>query len=208
MWLIHLSRKEKNPSMPFRSLLTISVVLLLFSSTSHALTPEAKSRIHFQRGMSAFELGKFKKALSEYYEAYALTPLPGFLFNIGQCHRNLGNYHKAIFTFRLFLKKVPETDKRDAVEALIRELEAKLQAEQAQPTKVPVYVPEEKIASLPAPPPPPPPAPDPWYKSIHTKWWFWTGLAVVATGVTLGAYYGSRSSLPDSDFPVVDVSRN
>jgi len=38
-------------------------------------------------------------ALVDYQAAYDAEPLPAFLFNIGQCHKNLAHYEKAIFFF-------------------------------------------------------------------------------------------------------------
>ena len=45
---------------------------------------------HYERGEKLFALGKFSDALDEYQKAFDAKPLPGFLFNIGQCYRNLG----------------------------------------------------------------------------------------------------------------------
>ena len=65
-------------------------------------------------GEKLFALGKFDEALDEYQKAYDAKPLPDFLFNIGQCHRNLGDYEAAIFSFKKFLKLDPEAPNRDA----------------------------------------------------------------------------------------------
>ena len=55
-----------------------------------------------------FALGKFDDALDEYQKAFDAKPMPDFLFNIGQCYRNLGDYQQAIFSFKKYLKLEPD----------------------------------------------------------------------------------------------------
>src|SRR5688572_8188229 len=83
------------------------------------------ARHHFQKGEKLFALGRFDEALDQYEQAFEARPLPAFLFNIGQCHRNLGNFEQAIFSFRKYLRQLPDADNREAVEALIDELAAR-----------------------------------------------------------------------------------
>jgi tetratricopeptide (TPR) repeat protein len=186
--------------------LAIGAALLTLGIATPALgsDAEAEARVHFQKGMAAFELGKFQEALAEYERAYELAPLPGFLFNIGQCHRNLGNHAKAIFSFRLYLRKKPEARNREAVGTLISELEAKQRAEaRRKKARVPVFVPESRPV---VPPPPPPPPPTPVYK----RWWLWTLVVAAAGGAAVGIYFAARpreASIPESDFPPIVVSR-
>jgi tetratricopeptide (TPR) repeat protein len=164
---------------------------------------QAQAKLHFQRGMAAFELGNFQEALDEYERAYQIAPLPGFLFNIGQCHRNLGNLRKAVFSFRLYLRKRPDAKNREAVQTLIRELEAKIDAERAAAKlRVPVYVAPPDDGKRPPRRLPPPP--------IYKRWWFWTGIAAALGGGAVGIYFGTRTreaAVPDSYFPVLDLSR-
>jgi tetratricopeptide (TPR) repeat protein len=155
--------------------------------------------------MAAFELGNFREALEEYERAYQIAPLPGFLFNIGQCHRNLGNLKKAVFSFRHYLRKKPEARNREAVMTLIRELEARIEADRQRADSVPVYI-------RPKDPPPPkrPRRPVP----VYQRGWFWpvlvTSILVVGGGAATGIYFGTRSKgpdLPTADFPPIDFSR-
>src|SRR6266511_1256884 len=62
-----------------------------------------RAQTHFKKGEKLFALGRFEDALGEYQQAFEEYPLPEFLFNIGQCHRNLGSYDEAIFSFRKYL---------------------------------------------------------------------------------------------------------
>ena len=86
----------------------------------------ARARDLFQRGEQLYKAGDYARALVLYREAYGLKPLPGFLFNLGQCARQLGRCDHALAHFREFLSKLPQAPNRGLVEELIRECEAKL----------------------------------------------------------------------------------
>jgi tetratricopeptide (TPR) repeat protein len=186
---------------------------------------EVEARNHFQRGKAAFELGQFRKALAHYENAYRLMALPGFLFNIGQCYRNLDDYDKAIHAFRTYLRQAPEAANREAVERLLADLEQKRKAHPRsladdplifdpkvqQPTTAPSAPVAGSANAVRDPAPPQPPAADrssdrPFYRT----WWFWTVIAAAVGGGVTGVYFATRkgdSSLPSSPFPVWDLSR-
>src|SRR4249919_3586348 len=93
---------------------------------AHADDPGTRAaRRHFERGQKLFALGRFDEALEEYQTAFDAKPLPGFLYNIGQCYRNLGDYDQAIFSFKKYLDLEPDATNKDAVEELIEQLEDK-----------------------------------------------------------------------------------
>ena len=158
------------------------VLVMLFASVAHAEDPSMRAaKRHFDRGEKLFALGKFDEALDEYQKAFDAKPIPDFLFNIGQCYRNLGDYDQAIFSFKKFLKLEPDAPNKEAVDKLIEELEAKQSEGQGQ-----------KITRKKEPPPEP-------SKPIYTKWWFWAaGIAVVGVA-GIGIYEGTRSSPPSTD---------
>jgi len=80
---------------------------------------------HYDKGEKLFALGRFDTALDEYQKAFDSKPVPAFLFNIGQCYRNLGDFESAVFSFKKYLKLEPDAPNRDKVEKLIDDLEAK-----------------------------------------------------------------------------------
>jgi tetratricopeptide (TPR) repeat protein len=143
--------------------------------------PKAAARAHFKRAEAAFNLGKFEEALAAYQAAYETKPLPGFLFNIAQCHRNLNDYDQAIFSFKKYLKLEPEASNKESVERLIEELEEKKAQGDSQKF---VKKPKKDEGS-----------------PIYKKWWFWTGLGVAAAGGT-AAIYATRSG---SSPPATDL---
>ncbi|MGE0546486.1 MAG: tetratricopeptide repeat protein [Kofleriaceae bacterium] len=145
------------------------------ASRAHAedeATREAKRR--YDRASKLFDLGRFADALPEFEAAYEAKPLPDFLFNIGQCQRNMGDYDAAIATFNKLLEAQPDDPRADGIRKLIDELETKRARKKSK----------ELGVGDPGPTPTPPPEDKPIYK----KWWFWTGVGVVVAGAGVGTY--------------------
>lgn len=100
--------------------------------------PVARAKAYFQEGARHHQLGRFADALAAYEKAYEAKPIPAFLFNIAQCHYELGNWERAIFFYRTFVNEVPdaggqraEIDERLAIaeKKLAEQEEADKQAE-------------------------------------------------------------------------------
>jgi Tetratricopeptide repeat len=89
----------------------------------------AQARKIFVQGQTHYKLGRFAKALLAYTRAYQLLPLAGFLFNIGQCHRLLGHYKRAIHFYRGYLRETPGAPNLEVVKILIARTEKKLAAQ-------------------------------------------------------------------------------
>ncbi|HSR98235.1 MAG TPA: tetratricopeptide repeat protein [Kofleriaceae bacterium] len=151
-----------------------------------------EAKLHFERGEKLYALTRFSEAIDEYQKAFDARPLPDFLFNIGQCYRNLGDYDSAIFSYRKYLTLAQDPPNRAQVEQLIRDLEAKRTASDTQ------------RLGLKRPPPstaPPPAAHPPEQASdrpIYGRWWFWTGIAVVAVAGGVTAYELSSDGPPST----------
>ena len=147
---------------------------------------------HFERGEKLYALTRFSDALDEYQKAFDAKPIPDFLFNIGQCYRNLGEYDAAIFSYQKYLKLAPDAPNRDKVEQLISELEAKKDQSDTQRLGL---VQTRPAAHEPAPPPEDGAerAPD---HPVYKRWWFWTGLAVLAAGGGVATYELTRPHGP------------
>ncbi|HEY5950049.1 MAG TPA: tetratricopeptide repeat protein [Kofleriaceae bacterium] len=149
--------------------------------SAHADDPATRAaRRHYERGEKLFALGKFDEALEEYQTAFDAKPLPGFLYNIGQCYRNLSDYDQAIFSFKKYLKLDPDAANKEAVERLIEELEEKKAQGDSQK-----FIKKPKKGED---------------KPVYKKWWFWTGVGVVAIGGSAAIYAsGGGSSPPSTD---------
>lgn len=189
---------------------------------------EAQARVLFADGQKAYDVGEFERALSLYSEAYKLKTLPGFLFNIAQCHRQLGNFERAAFFFSRFI----DTSKPNAPNVdLARELMADMQQQQEAKVAADKRAADEKaeadrraqeravdapvvplLTPETAPPPPPAVAAEVLVEPVTSKPWFWVVItgAVLATagGITAGVlasqprevmYTPRMTSLPDID---------
>jgi len=160
-----------------RALVRIACVTALAAAMLIATTSPARAddratvtaKKHFYAGEKLFALGRFDEALAEYEAAFDAKPLPAFLFNIGQCHRNLHDYDAAIFSYRKYLSLMPDAANRAEVEDLIRELEdlqARERAEHDRQETDRARAAEHDEPSTP----------------VYKKWWLWTGVGVVAAG--------------------------
>ena len=182
--------------------LAVCFLLLALVRAAYAEDPaERAAKRHYERGQKLYNLQKFDEALEQFQKAFDASPLPGFLFNIGQCHRNLGDYDAAIFSFKRYLKLDPEADNREQVEELIDELEQKKAEGDTERLKLG----KRKKPKDEEEPPPENPEGAPVYK----KWWFWTGVAVVAAGAGVGIYYATKSSggPPSTDLGHIDYPK-
>ncbi len=83
---------------------------------------EAERLVH--ESMRDYDLGYFERSLAEAEQAYRLDPLPQLLFNIGQLHRALKHWDKAVYFWGRYLAKMPGARNRAQVELLVREAEA------------------------------------------------------------------------------------
>src|SRR5258707_6472701 len=98
---------------------------------------EKEARSLYERAEKSFDVGKFAEALVDYQASYEAKPLPGFLFNIAQCYRNMGNFERARFFFRRYLALDPRAPNHRRVEELIGEMTKQLDAQAAAPATAP-----------------------------------------------------------------------
>jgi tetratricopeptide (TPR) repeat protein len=183
--------------------LTALAVLATIASPRAARAGEdAATKIakqHFYQGEKLFALGRFDDALAEYEAAFDAKPLPAFLFNIGQCHRNLHDLDAAIFSYRKYLHDEPDAANRAEVEDLIRELEdeqaherARADQRQTERARVAVRTSARANPALTA-------RADDGHAPLYTRWWLWTGVAVVAGGTTAYLLTRDRGGVPGTD---------
>ena len=173
-----------------------------------------EARRHFDDAELSYRAGRYAEALAKYQAGYAAVPLPGFLVNIAQCQRRLGDLKTARATYREFVLVAPDSRLVPEVETLIKELDtliADLASGGSGETAAEVGVggadvhatdPDTAPLSLAAAPPtetpalvvpPAPPATETPRPRSHARWWIWGGIAVaaivggVATGIALSS---------------------
>ena len=92
----------------------------------------------FAEGERLFADRDYARALAAYREAYQTEPIPEFLFNIGQCYRNLGDLQQAVSNFQDYLKQKPNAHNAAAVRVTIADLESQIRGrgeKRPQPAK-------------------------------------------------------------------------
>ncbi len=179
---------------------------LLLAGTPALAKGKVEAKDAFKRALQYYNLGDFKSALDGFKEAYLDYPDSSFLFNIGQCQRQLGMKQEALLSYKAYLREAKAPSNRDDVLALIRNLEQNLRDDEAarhgrpEGAMIPAdSTPADARSATPPPPAatasstltaPPPPPREPVYK----KWWLWTAVGVVAAGVGVGLGVGLSSS--------------
>lgn len=195
-----------------RLLLAVSLVLLAGTAHAHgqrkhgapAQSPQDEARDLYKKGMTHYEIGEFDVAIEEFKRAYALTSMPGLLFNIAQVYRMKKDPEQAVYFYRTYLRLVPDAPNRTDVEALLvenqkllDELNAKKRADADAAAAAAAADTAAKTAAAKTllPPPPPPPKPRPWRAELYSGIaGAAVGLGALAAAVALGARSASDTS--------------
>jgi tetratricopeptide (TPR) repeat protein len=179
----------------------LAVALALAPSRAAAATPEAEreARGHFQAGEARFKAGAFDEALAEYQKGYEVLPLPGFLINVAQCQRRLGDLKKARATYQKFVLVAPDSPLVPQVRSMIAEIDGLLEKEKAPEAAPPESEAQPEVTPAPAPPAQPAvvatptpvlvaAAPEPAKdEPTHHRWWLWGAIGAVVVGGAVAA---------------------
>jgi tetratricopeptide (TPR) repeat protein len=103
-------------------ILTTTLTSLLVAQT--ALGQPDVAREHYQRGQTAYDLGRYDEAINEWEAAYGLSNKPQLLFNLGQAARLKGDCGHAAIYYRTYLRLLPEANNRNEAKGLISEVDA------------------------------------------------------------------------------------
>jgi hypothetical protein len=202
------------------TLVTATFAPLVGPGMALAADKAANNQLELQ-ARQEFAAGRYDKALELFAKLYAETLHPVYLRNIGRCHQKMREPQKAIDAFKDYLAKSPKTGKdkvtaeeRTEIDGYIKEMEALRdeQARAAQPVQPvqpiqpvqpvqPVNTGTTTSPVLTAPQPAQtvttPTAPPPESHPIYTRWWFWTGIGVVAAAAITTAVVLSSGGKPD-----------
>jgi tetratricopeptide (TPR) repeat protein len=182
----------------------------------------AAARTHYRNGTRAYDLGHYVEAAAEYEAAYRAKDDPALLFNLGQAYRAAGDKVNAIRVYKSFLRRQPDSQRRDEVERRILELQKALDVESAEKPAPVIEKPApaivkpapaiEKPAPISAPAAATPATTNPQTTAaanyvtasrahrstpVYKRWWLWTVVSVVAVGAAVGLGIG----LTQSTFP-------
>jgi tetratricopeptide (TPR) repeat protein len=196
----------------------LAFLLLAAPRAATADKRDGTAREQFRKAEKAFSIGAFEKALEHYQKAYELDPLPGLLFNMGQCHRNLGSPERAIFFYERFLQLAKDDPQRDMVEALIAD-----QRERLPPERVVLEPPVASSPSGPQLPTVPPPLLTPSFEAaiqtsgpapaetaatrkrpLYRRWWVWAAAGVMLGGASAYLLATRRRDPPEGNLGSID----
>jgi tetratricopeptide (TPR) repeat protein len=152
-------------------------------------------RQHFQAGTSAFDLGLYDKAISQFTAAYEVKRDPVLLYNIAQAYRLAGHPREASRFYRVYLERTPDAPNRAEVEGKLAELheaierleatQTRLPPDQTQPSQQPPAATNLLVQST---------APERAPRPLSQRWWLWTTVGgVVVAGVAVGLGVGLSS---------------
>lgn len=184
-----------------------SILIGLILATSTALAGEddkTRARTLYQSGTSHYNLSEFKEALVDFKEAYRLLQDPSFLFNIAQCHRQLGDAAQAANFYRAFRREAPDAPNRADVDRLIAEMDKAAAIQHGPPRETLPTGGATPTAQSPATDAAPSgnavvagaPAPR---KPLVKRPWFWVtigGAALIVAGATVGIVLGTAPHAP------------
>ncbi len=186
-----------------------AVALLCFGLVGAADPRAEQARARFQAAQKAYDVGQFQEALDGFSKAYELKPLPGFLFNIAQCHRQMGNLEQALFYLKRYLDLAPRGPAAADARQLVRQTEEALaaaerrRAEEAEASRhrelklleaareaaahAEAEAAEKRLLELDAAsrlevgrqPAEP----------LYRHWWFWAGVGVIVAGAASTAWW-------------------
>ena len=148
------------------------------------------AREHYQKGTTAYDLGRYDLAIAEYEAAYAAVNEPTLLYNLGQANRLARHTEQALHFYKMYLSKVPDAPNRAEVESKIAALNVAL-AEEAKARNIP---PDQTIKPPPDTMPPatttttttqlqPTPTPAPAVQAAPSR----RGRTLEIAGITVGA---------------------
>src|SRR5687767_8310951 len=83
----------------------------------------AQANARYAEGKLAYDAGDFDRAIELWRKGYELKDDPVFLYNIAQAYRQKGDYPRAIFYYKAYVREEPRARTRTEVEARVGELE-------------------------------------------------------------------------------------
>jgi tetratricopeptide (TPR) repeat protein len=196
----------------------LALALVLWARPA-AADDKSEARALFTEATRNYDLNDYARALTLFKQAYLKYEDPVFIYNIGQCERQLGDKNAAVKSYRSYLRKAGDAPNRDSVRRLIAQLEAAIAEESkaqhsppegplrpdgATPTATPAAGGENVTAT---PTTSQAPASEsltaqhqPSEKPVYKKPWFWGvvggAAAVVVAGVVVGVVVGGASHDP------------
>ena len=91
---------------------TLVLLAAMAASPSSGAAATAKAERLTKRAITEYDGGDFDQALADAKQAYAIKPAPGLLYNLGQIQRALHHWEEAAFSYRAYLRELPDAPNR------------------------------------------------------------------------------------------------
>jgi len=117
--------------------MVLTIAFVCAPGAAHA-EDKAKAREAYRRATNAYDFGEYATALEAFKEAYSNFEDANILFNIAQCHRQLGHNQEAIRVYRSYLRHAPKSANSDEVRQIVTRLEKTIEEENANRQQPPV----------------------------------------------------------------------
>jgi hypothetical protein len=147
-----------------RVAVVVSLCAALAAPARAGSDDEERARGHYEIGLGLYRLGDYRGALKEFAAGYELAHKPGFLLNLGQTYRKLGELREARDLYRQFLAEVRGDDPaRPQAQKVLAEIEEALRtmAPPRAPPRAPPPPPSTTTSSQPSQPGAPASSPPP-----------------------------------------------
>src|SRR5262245_42170604 len=107
----------------FWAFLPVTTLVLVAALGGNAAATKERAREAWKRATTHYNLGEYDQAFEAFKEAYREYEDPSFLYNLAQCHRQLGHKTEAVRFYKTYLSQVPDASNRASVEQAIATLE-------------------------------------------------------------------------------------
>jgi tetratricopeptide (TPR) repeat protein len=166
-------------------------VALALAAPARADDAKDRALTHFRAGEALYKLGNYTDAIREFAAGYELAPEPGFVVNLGQAYRKLGDLDKAREMYKKFLAEAKADDPaRPGVLRVLDEIDREIAARPPKVTPPPKEEPPPQVTE-----PEKAPATQVEAKSgIRRFWWIIPVVAAVLAGAAVGLYFALRPS--------------
>lgn len=122
---------------------TCAVMCVVVASVSTPSVAAPSADEHHERGVRAFNAGKYEDAVTEFKAAMAIRPTARTALYMGNAYLELGELQQAKEAFELVLKLEPNHPKRRELESLIRSIDARTEVKvhvESTPPGATIYV--------------------------------------------------------------------
>src|SRR5512140_395048 len=120
------TRRACRPARDRRSsdgpMIRAAIFLVVIAARAAAADVTDAERLYTE-GQAAYDAQRYDDAIAAWDKSYALSHLPGLVFNLAQAHRLAGHCTKAVDAYHRFLQLDPKAEERPQAEQFLHELE-------------------------------------------------------------------------------------